>query len=274
MAGKSWNDLLGDVKTYPDSTQVTLADGTTVSLGELRSLTKTQQDQLKTREDKLAADLAALKKSQEELQLAQQHVAQLFAEMGTRGGGTPPPEGGGQGGPDIDYEKDAYLGPLAKQVKALEAAVQKMDEASKALQKDLMGSRALYENDRLYSQWELLPAAERRPFDEMLKYAADQGHKDRFGRLDLRRTHDVLTADARAAKARQDAIEEGRKLGVEEGRRQAEASFIPRPGGSGQPPAGKPKYKTFGEAMTAASQDPDIVRGLIGQPPGPEQQGQ
>jgi hypothetical protein len=194
------------------------------------------------------------------------------------------PRNAGGGGDD---DLDAALAEIdPKVLKALEkkfGAGTVSTEVAK-IQKELADTKkalgfALKTNmdDRYENQWRELSAAIPKGDDgkplvavdltTLMKYADDNGIKDRVGRYNLPKAFDSMTAEARHKQDLAKARAEGERIGLEK----AQLSNVPKPGGirpaNAAPPVdAKGRVKDLSTVMQDALQDTEIQRMIAGVP--------
>jgi hypothetical protein len=263
---KTLQQVLADPKAFPDDTKFTLGEVET-TLGDLRGLSQVEQK-------RISDATAELTKEKEALSAAQQTLAQNFSKLVEAGLVTVDPDSGefrfAEGKPaagvtpagdtkPIDYDKDTYVGPVMKQVKALEAQVKAFNEGVAKVQKELAGSRTLYENDRLvsvfngFNDW-----PEGYNLERAVKEAAAQRKTDQFGRFDIASIHNELAKPLRYSQTEVDKLVEERADKLVQERN---AALAPRPGVRSRANV-KQEFKNLDEAMNAAAQDPEVQQSL------------
>lgn len=270
-------DILADSRQFPDSVVFTLANGTTVPLGDLRSMSAGDQKELNKREEGLKERQRKFDEDLAALQLAQQETARLYADVTTRQeairrGGTGddgrPPE------PDPleALERDPALKPLAKVIRAQQQRIEDLSEKNmKPIANAIKQMAEAYVNDRTADIYErVVPAGQRGDFtfDKLLKHANDNKMTTRTGIPDIAGAFVALTTKPMSAAD----IEAQLVAAREEGRqaeREAAALRVPRPGvgatrqvgpvgANGSPQV----FKTLDEAFSAAAKDVDIWKNM------------
>jgi hypothetical protein len=267
-----WLKEVIDNKDVADNMVVTLAGGKTVTVGEVRSLTKASQKALSEREGNLAAKEAKLQKDLETLQLAQAETAKLFTELQSHKNDRSNDRVDDKPDPLLAMENDPILGPLAKDNRALRAALDELKTKGMApIAKAIQDMATSYVNDRIEMDYDrIVPDAKKSAIslESILKVANDNGLKTRTGIPDLRRAYNHMTTKPMT----QEDIDAQLKAAREEGRKEAADAArlrVPRPGigsAGGRPESEfKPTISAnttvasaLEEAISRAAKDADI----------------
>ena len=256
---KTLEQLLADTATG-DDVKITFAD-TEMTVGELRAFKRVRDAAAAAEADfktKSAATLEAQKKAEK---LAADSLA-LYEEaekMRREPARTAPANG------DIDWENDPVYKPIHQRLSKLETEqLKRIDDSLKEVQKTV-GTGLQFVVDQYYrSRWNSIPEKDRpkdKSYRDFVKMAQDLNIQDEYHLPDPVMAWERSTAEQRRATE----IEDARKKGIEEGKKAAAAASMPRPGGAPAPrvPATK-QFKDLNEAISAAKQDPDILRMLEG----------
>src|SRR5215469_358477 len=204
---KKWADILKDSATYGDDFVVTMKDGETVTIGQMRAYDRENEGALTQR---LTAKEKELAGRESNLNTASIEFGKLVERVAEQSGmsvddllaGKAPTRRAVAQSSGLD-ENDPLVGSLVKEIKAMRA-----DFASQidVVKKQALGPMlSTYLEDYYEASWEKLspsiPKSAKVTRDEALKYATDNGYKDSKGRLDLSKAIRDLTYDARVDEA-------------------------------------------------------------------------
>lgn len=254
-----FDDIVANREQYPDETQITLPDGTPVTLGDIRAgymkdadyRRKTSELAQQRRELEQFAALRA-----QELQAAEQRLVELAAQV-VAGQRQPEADAAAPSEEMEEEETDPrikrlrdelgtikqVLDPLAQAVIGMDQRMRQSALAYLAQQHRQVLQRLKQEDPDLNEQ-ELIAFARQR----MIPRLDDAYRLYRFDKL----------VERRAAEAKE--------LGLKEGYQKAktESPLLPLRRGM-TPPAEKPK--SLEEAFQQAARDPEVVGPLLGMPP-------
>lgn len=246
-------DVIADKKTYPDETKITLAEGTEVTLGELRGgfmkdadyrqKTSTLARQREEFDQDYARRKAELADAEERLQeLAKQVV---------------------QAKPEITRDEVAEVLERDPVARRLVGRIQQLEEALKPLASAVLGI------DQRMKQGQLEYVAEqhRRALAWLKEQDPDLDENAlvEFARKEyipnLVHAHKVFKYEESLKKAREDAKAEGHKEGYDKAKKEVSAPVIPLR----RPVVVSPDApKTLDEAVQRASQDLEVMGPLLG----------
>ena len=274
---KKWKEILADRSTYPDDFTISLKDGSTVTLAQMRAedaetegaltakLTAREQD-LATRESQLGkASKGVMEMFENYLNLTGLTAEEALA-------GKKPTVKAAAAATGLD-ENDPLLGEMVKTVKGLQSELA-ATKAELINQRDKVLKPVLstYLNDYYQDRWEDkiepgLPKAAKGKvtFDQVMKHAEDNGYKDKQGRLNLLKAASDLTADYSTQEWRETEREKIRK----EVENELTMAASQRPGAPGARPTvaknfldDKGHTKTFDQVLQDAAADTDLWQGI------------
>lgn len=256
------DDIIGNKDQYPDDTQITLPDGTPITLGEVRAgYMKDADYRRKTSElaqsRRELEQLAALRA--QELQAAEQRLVELAAQVVTgqaqrqQANAAMPSEGEDEEetDPRIKRLRDELatirqtIDPLAQAVLGMDQRMRQSALAYLAQQHQQVLQRLKQEDPELNEQ-ELIAFARQR----MIPRLDDAYRLYRFDKL----------VEKRAAEAKESGLKEGYQ------KAKAESPLLPLRRGVFQP-AEKPK--SLEDAFQQALKDPEVIGPLVGMPTKP-----
>jgi len=263
--------VIADAIKFPDNFVVTLADGTTLTLGDLRGFTKTEQSAIAKREKAITDAQQDLQDKLQTLSLAQQETARMYADLQEQQDKLK----GAPAKPDDDplasKENDPILGDIVKSIRRQQAAMVELnDKVLKPIAESVRAMAKAYVTDTLSATYERIIPADKQtdfPLEKLLKHANDGNYRTATGIPDIRKSFLEMTTkpitQADLEKQLKDAEAKGRKDATEEARLR-----VPRPGLTAGPRAAgdqpfKPKATTsvsaaLDEAFEAAAKDASI----------------
>jgi hypothetical protein len=284
MANRTWKEILSDTKIADDFV-ISLGDGTSRSMGEIRAENRETEGALGRR---MQQQEEALRQRESQLGAAEIELMQRVNDYSQRQGISVEDFVMGKGNPAAQLptapskrevaqqtgldENDPLVGEVVKQLKALQARLDKTDqELLTQREKVLKPITATYLNDYYEMQWlrtkDTLPkkALEKMNYEDTLRHAERRGLKDRAGRFDV-----AAAAHDLAQPFVQDEWRESERAKLrKELKDEAFASALPKPGQ--QTPRGpipknfkneKGRTKSFDEVLNDAAQDADLWRGI------------
>lgn len=287
-------EMLKDKASFPDNLVWNVGNGTAVTLGELRTLSTSQQTELSKKEEAIAAREAAMNSSKSELEKAQLNTANLYTslqqaivavregkfdslppEVKSLFGNTPPPNGNGNGNNNNDpfaalsrLEQDTLMGPIVQVIKATRDEARKAQEAVEANKKIQEAMARNYVNGVLEDRYDRLVPVEKQeklPLSTLIQAAVKANQFNSDSTPNIKWALKELTAGETAA-------EREAKIRADE-RKKYEEELASKGGGAGihvPPPtsfgldvhnrsgaAPKP-FANLDEAFAAAAKDKDI----------------
>jgi hypothetical protein len=271
---KQWKDILTDAATYPDDFTISLKDGSTMTLGDMRSYDKEHEGEL-TRT--LTAREQDVVKRERDLSTATNNLGVLIEKTAERAGltieefmaGRAPTKRQVAAAADLD-ENDPLVGSLVKEMKGMQAKFDAQETAIASLRKDALGPMLnTYLEDFYESRWEKLspslPKDSKVTRDQALKYAMENSYKDSHGRLDLSKAIKDLTYDDRVQA-------DAHKIAADLRKKDDDARALavaPRPASLGQKIKTdksllneKGRTKNFDEVLNDATNDVDLWRSI------------
>jgi hypothetical protein len=246
---KKWAEILKDGTAYPDDFTVTLKNGEVMSLGDMRSYDREHEGEL-TRT--LTAKEQELSARERNVSGASTALAQRIKQAADAAGisvddfieGKIPSKKQVAKEQDLD-EDDPLVGKLVKELRAVKAELTATQTSIKDIREKAIGPVInTYLEDYYENTWDnriapSLPKSAKVTRDEAIKYAEENGLKDKKGRLDLSKAAKDLTFDARVAEAAESKVKDLRKK--DEDQRVLES--IPQPGGRAHLKT-QPQFKT------------------------------
>lgn len=273
-----WKDVLSNASTYPDDFTVSLKDGQTLTLGEMRSYDREHEGELTatlTKREQALADREA------NILSAEKNIGIVIEKTAERAGlsvdeflsgKAPTRKQIAAANPELD-ENDPLVGTVVKQIKQLQAKIDAQEGTIASLRNDALGPMLnTYLEDYYESRWEKitpsLPKGAKVERQQALEYAQKNGLKDSRGRFDLDKAARELTFDARVEAEAEKRAETLRKK-MEDERILAAA---PRPNSLGQKVKtdksllnDKGQTKSLDEVLNDAMSDTELWRGIQGQ---------
>jgi len=276
---KKWKDILKDSQAFPDDFVVALKiDGKdeTLSLGEMRAYDRETEGALTQR---LTAKEQEVAKRETLLNTASIEFGKVVERVAENAGlsvddllaGKTPTKRSVAAAADLD-ENDPLVGKLVKEFNSLKSTLATQSEEIGKLRKEALGPMLnTYLEDYYESTWDKLspslPEGASVTRDAAIKYAQDNGYKDKKGRLDLSKAVKDLTYDARVQADAKKIAADLRKKADDE-RILANA---PKPSGThlNQKPDksilnAQGRVKSIDEALMDAANDTDLWRGIAG----------
>lgn len=243
---KSWKEVLEDSKAFPNDLSVPVAEGVSLTMGELRAIEVERRKQL----DEQAGVLDR----------AANAIAKLYEDAEKARASAPTPTPTPTPTPSADLENDPLFAPVFKQMKSIDERVTQTLGKFDKLPSTIESLVKIYEQDRMNNTFQSLPD---RPADltveQLAQYAIDNGIKDKVNRLDLRRAYDAYRAPELARQREEAKFNEG----VETGKKTAAIESAPKPRFIKPTNDGtKPSYGSVREAMGAMRADPKIMADL------------
>jgi hypothetical protein len=258
MANFKLADAIKDKRTYPDSMQITVGDGLTMTLGEMREYQEAAgvdvAKQLEAERSKLAEEQHKLLAGQEELVNLWTRYQAAVEKQQQQAPQVPTPNAS-------DWTKDPFFAPVAEYLKAnIESKVAQQAEQISQFQKAL-GLGVKYITDVISEQrYAMLPEDFRKEvgYDIAVKTAADKRFLDSGGVPDVRRVHEEWSVP-RQRKAETDRIQ---KEAYDKARADLMSSQLSRPSGMPVAPSqeGDPnRPKTIRESFQRLKEDPEFL---------------
>jgi hypothetical protein len=271
---KKWAEILKDSATFPDDFTVSLKDGQTMTLSEMRAYDREHEGEL-TRT--LTAREQDVKKRETDLNNASIGLGTMLENLAAKTGmsvdeliaGKTPAKKVVAAAADLD-ENDPLVGSLVKQMKQMQSRIDAQDTEIKKTRSDALGPMlTTYLEDYYEGKWEklapTLPKGAKVTREEALKYAQDNKLVDARGRYDLQKSIRDLTYDARV-KADAEAMASEMRKKIEDERVLAAA---PKPSGTHinvKPDKtllnDKGRVKNFDEVLGDALNDTDLWKGI------------
>ena len=264
---KTWKQIFSD-KAIADNTEVVIGNEK-VTIGELRAFDAEQSG-------KVSAELDRATRMQQALEKDQVAAASLLAELATANNNPPANPGVPSAAPSTpDYMSDPILRPLAEQVKA---ALDGINSLKQSLTTEITGLRTTvqtaassYINDDWKRNFDGMPErsdpvvkdiVSKVSLRDALKYAGDHKIVDHRGVPDPVEATRRITEGDRLAAIRAHEREEGKREGIDLGRKQL-AAEMPKPGVLGRR-AVQPPSKNMDEAISKLAEDPEMQSQLAG----------
>jgi len=271
---KKWADILKDAASYPDDFTVSLKDGQTMTLADMRAYDREHEGEL-TRT--LTAREQDVKKREADLNNASIGLGTMLENLAAKTGmsvdeliaGKTPAKKAVAAAAELD-EADPLVGTLVKELKAMKAELAETKGEIQKTRKDALGPMlTTYLEDYYEGKWEklapTLPKGAKVTREEALKYAQDNKLVDARGRYDLQKSIRDLTYDARV-KADAEAMASEMRKKIEDERVLAAA---PKPSGTHinvKPDKtllnDKGRVKNFDEVLGDALNDTDLWKGI------------
>jgi hypothetical protein len=229
-------ELLTNREQFPDTREITLADGQVVTVKELRDTLMPKADMTR-----MSQSWAEEKRQlQESLSGYQRQLAQAASRQ------TTPAPSGATGLTEDDYLADPVLGPIFRRAKAAEERLAVHEQT--------------YLRDRYQAQLTDIEAREaKRPEDKRVRKDQLLDYAIRNNMADLNLAYRVLTRDRDIEMAQQEALRQG----IEKGRKEATAPHVPFGNRRSVAPTTEGP-KDFDSAEDAAMRDPDILAAMRG----------
>jgi hypothetical protein len=250
-----WGKVLADKAAYPDTMEITAPDGSKVPLGDVREGVLARERLLDQRAGEQAANARAIDAARQELATVYTALQAEKEDVAARAATLAATTTQGK-----KYD-DEYLGPHLERVSALETALKDTQTQLKTALSNQMDMASRY----MTKDWETAMKEIGKNLPEgvdekyLLKYAVDNGIKDRAGLPDIRRAYETVTEPARRKKEIEDAEERGRQ----KERESRLAGKLGKPATMRIPPRGKATGKEFADMDEAiaegAAHDPEIL---------------
>lgn len=276
MAAK-WKEILSDRSKYPDDFAVSLKDGTTMTLADMRSYDVEHEGELTQR---LTAKEQEIQRREKQVNDASVAIGTLVEQVATRSGltveelmaGKAPTKKQVAAASDLD-ESDPLVGSLVKEIKSLRSELTATKTDIETVRKNALGPMLnTYLEDYYESKWEklepTLPKGAKVTRDQALKYAQENKLVDSRGRFDMTKAARDLTYEDRVN-------EEAGKRAADLRKKDDDARVLaaaPRPSSLGQKTKAdkstlneKGQTKTFDDVLNDALGDTDLWRGVAGQ---------
>lgn len=252
--------ILQDAVTFNDNIELTVGNEK-VTLGDIRNLSRRQQEQVTNR-------MNELQREREEVKTLATKAAELLSrqEQPQTRQATQQAAGGD------DWDTDPFYAPIRTRISPLEKQLKEALDAVKQTQDQMQRAALIWANDRFaaeyrdnrdrlkgdkYKDWRGEKAV-----DKLAEYAAEHKLVDRFGMPSVSRAIDELTKEDEVDRIRKQAREEG----IEEGKRQQRVSTMQRPtsasGGKGAASKGLDPTKNFEDLGDSVAEDPELVEML------------
>lgn len=270
---KKWAEILKDTAAYGDDFTVSLKDGQTMTLGEMRSYDRENEGALTA---KLTAREQELNTRESNVNTATKQVANLINKYAESAGmtvedvleGKTPTKRQVAANTELD-ENDPLVGQVVKKLNAMQTQIDNRDAEIKTLKEKGIGPILnTYLEDFYEAKWEkvapTLPKGAKLELKQVMEHAEKNGLRDSKGRYDLTKAVRDLTYDARVDEEAEKRVAGLRKKDQDE----ALMSSIPKPGSQarfGTPKNfkdDKGKTKTFDAVMNDALQDVDLWKGI------------
>lgn len=293
MPKQDLKNLFSDKKSFPDTMEITLGNGATVTLADLRAYNDSVGGELQASYESKAANL---NKEFQKVNAASERLAFIISEM--QQGRLPedaealgfklpaPPTDKrttrGKGEEFADYESDPYMKPLLNTVNELKTALSERDKKIESLTKNMSQASLTFINRELQREYEALPmkdlgdkVGDDLSLQNLTKYAVENNMLTRDKLPNIRRAFDDIAGPKLTEKRMKEAEERGYK------KRDAELadSMLPFPGaGSGRhaltEPKGPKPVETKGkraeqilsESLSNAMKDSDMWKSIAGMP--------
>jgi hypothetical protein len=258
-------EILANREQYADNLNITIGEAQ-VPLGSLRDLTAAEQSRLTnlikaTDETKRDAE-SRLQTAIETARKAEEAYAAAQEMKRTAGIATPPP-----GTNPLD---DPFFTPIRGEFDKRDKSIAELKEELKkainmATNMGTIGLEDRWDNQYSSLNFSVLPKDKPKPTrQELINFATQNKLIDRHNIPSIGRAWEEMSKsyslDAERVKARQEGIEEGRRMSL--------AASVQQPGSSGPAPlAGSPKYTNgdvLGDLTSEALKDPEI-RGMMEQ---------
>jgi hypothetical protein len=260
----SFVEMLSNKQAYPDTQSVTLPYGSVSTLGDLRQSVGSRTE---------------LEAQRREIEQAQQAVIAMYDQIQRQQQAAPAPQQTARpaqtGG--YDYLSDPYLGELVRQFQAglaeRDAIIKELRGHYGKLEKQLNDTAQIYFSREWNRDWESIPERfEDVKMEQALKYAVDNGIKDRFGAPDIKRAHDIMTEPRRAEKMKEKLLAEAREQAEREHAvKSMSRRSLTSPLGGDNANAGSAQNSNNGnrptsiaEAFNSAKQDTSVMASLMG----------
>jgi hypothetical protein len=277
---KKWKEILTDPATYADDFVVTLKDGQTMSLGEMRAYDAETRGELTKNLTAKEKEIATREKNVNDASI---QVSGLIEKTAASAGlsveellaGKQPTKRELAAATDLD-ESDPLLGKLVKELKGLRDEMKSTRSEIDTVKKNALGPILnTYLEDYYESKWEkvstTLPKGSKLELKEAVEYANKNGLKDARGRLDLSKAARDLTFDERVKEEASKQVADLRKRDADE----RTLSAVQRPSSLGQKTHTDPtlqkkvgarlETKNFDDVLNDALGDTDLWRGVAGQ---------
>lgn len=285
-------NLFSDKKGFPDEMEITLGNGATVTLADLRAYNTQTGGQLeaefKTKQKGLAAEQARVQAATERLahiitELQQGRLPEDAAELGIKLPARSSKKDDRASAADDDILNDPYLKPLLTRLDQLQTAMTDLREKELNPLKKSVGQASLsFINREAQRMYEGLPLDQLKdengsiPEDlslsNLLKYAVENNRLTQDRLPDVKKAFNDIAGDRLVERRMKEAEERGYK------KRDAElaSQAFPVPGaghpGSLNAPKGPKPIDTKGkraeqimsEALGQAAKDTDMWRGIYG----------
>ncbi|HEV2521041.1 MAG TPA: hypothetical protein VGT24_01560 [Candidatus Acidoferrales bacterium] len=246
---KSWKEVLEDSKAFPNELNVPVAEGISLTMGELRAIDAERRKQLDEQAGVLDRAAGAIAKLYEDAEKAR-----------TRAVPTPTPTPNPTPNVDANLESDPLFAPIFKQVKAMDERLNATLSKFEKIPATMTEAMKLYEQDRMADIFDRLPD---KPSDltlqKLAEFALEHGKRDKINRLDLRAAYDEM----RRPDIVREQIEAAKREGMEEGKKSAAIESAPKPRFIKPKDSGeKHNVGSVREAMSAMRSDPKLMADL------------
>lgn len=246
------DEILTNTEAYPDTLELTVADGVKVPLSQIR--------QAVLAERKMKAEIAA---QQAELARASEEVVKLYQQA--MAAAQPAPAAAAPSAQDDAAAADEYLAPVLKRLEKLESGYTEINEKKIGqLAQAMKQAVEQYMYDRYEQQFESLPE---RPQDltleSLIAKAAQDKYVDRFNRPDIRRAYNEIHGpklqERRIKEEAEKAYQRGKDEALAEARRNQALGRAPR-GVAGK--AAEKRPASLAEAAEFARADTSLAAQL------------
>lgn len=250
----SLQELLGDRNSYPDDTKLTLAGGVETTLGEVRKGYMMESD-YRRKTTTVAEQKRMLDSERQQFEAArldaEQKLENLAASLLKREPNASRDELA------EELEANPVAKALAGEIKKLNAEIAEIKRTTGEIGNEIVQSR---QQAMVNEHRKVLADLKRQ--DPSLNEAdlVAFAKANYVPRLDL--AYKLLTADDKIAKAAKEAAEKARQEGIEEGKRLAVAPTLPSRARLLAPEQSKDSPQDFDSAADAALKDPEII-GLL-----------
>lgn len=244
-------DLISNKEQYPDGTTITLTDGVSTTLGEVRKGYMMESDY--RRKTSVVSDgKRQLDQERQQFEAAKFEAEQKLEALAGRLMTREPNKG------QSDLEAELAANPVARalteQVKGLTEKLGTLEKATSTLHQELTQSK---QTAMLDQHRRVLSGLKEKDPDldeaELVSFAKN----NYVPRLDL--AYRLFTEDKRLKQVAEDAAKKAKEAGIEEGKRLAVAPTLPNRARMLAPGLDKDAPQTMDAAADAAAQDPEII---------------
>jgi hypothetical protein len=243
-----------DKKTYPDNLQITVGDGLTMTLGEMREYQSASgQDVAK----QIEAERNKMAEEQRKLAAAQEEVVNLWTKLQEAAGKTAT---AAPVNPTTDWTKDPFFAPVAEHLeKVVMSKINELNNNYSQIQKAL-GLGVKYITDTVSEQrYAMLPEDFRKetPYEAAVRTAAEKKFLDSGGVPDVRKVYD----EWRTPRERKAEAEKIQKEAYDKARQDLLSSSLARPSGMPVAPAAPEANgpKNLRDSFNRLKEDPEFL---------------